>query len=192
MSGVNVNANQLRIGALIEYENQIYRIFELQHITPGNLRAKVQIKMKNIENGVATEHRFRSDEKVKRVSLEQKEVEYLYDEGDSLTFMDGSTYEQISLPKEFLGDAVGYLTPNMKVSVTYYQEKAVGVELPVAVELKVVSAGVSMKGATVTNQYKSVKVETGLEIQVPAFIKEGDVIKVEVETGKYLERARTA
>lgn len=187
-----VNANRLKLGAVIEYENSIYRIFDLAHLTPGNLRAMVQVKMKNIENGVSTEHRFRADERVKRVSLEQKEMEFLFADGDSCTFMDTETYEQISLPKEFIGEAVRFLTANMKAAVTYYQEKAVGIELPVAVNLKVVSAGATVRSSTVTNQYKPVTVETGMEVQVPAFIKEGDIISVEVETGKYLERTSTA
>lgn len=189
---VMVPATQLRVGHMIEHEGIVYRVFDVMHITPGNLRAKVQVKMKNIENGVSTENRFRSDERVKRVTLDQKEMEYLYMDGDSCSFMDTTSYEQISLPKDFLGEAVSFLTANLKVSVNYYQEKPVGVELPVAVDLKVASTGAGAKGATVTNQYKPATVETGIEVQVPAFIKEGDIIRVEVESGKYLERVKVA
>src|SRR5688572_7597538 len=105
-----INATQLRVGHLIEHENAIYRVFDVMHITPGNLRAKVQVKMKNIENGISTENRFRAEERVKRVSLEQKQMEYLYKDGEHITFMDSETYEQTSLPKELLGEAVNLMT----------------------------------------------------------------------------------
>src|SRR5262245_7687056 len=121
-----INATQLRVGHIIELDGGLYRVFQRDHITPGNLRAKVQVKIKNIETGISKEHRFRAEERVAKVFLDSREMEYLYDEGDHCVFMDQESYEQVSLSKEMLGEAVHFLTANRKIAVSFHQGKPVG------------------------------------------------------------------
>ncbi len=187
-----LTATQIRVGHLIEVDGKVYRVLQMDHVTPGKGRGHVQVKMRDIADGTSRTQRFRSDEKVSKIHLEQRSMEYLYDEGERLTFMDSESFEQISLSKDLLGEAAGFLTANAQVAVNFHEDKAVGIELPVAVDLKVVSAGAVLKGATATAQYKPATLETGIDIQVPTFIKTGDIIRVEVATGKYLERVRSA
>ena len=182
-------ATQIRVGNLLEIDGGIYRVAQMDHVTPGKGRGHVQVKMKHLETGTSKENRFRSDEKVTKVHLDQRTVQYLYKDADHYTFMDNKSYEQISLPKEMLEEAGSFLTENLEVTVSFYQERAVGIELPVAVDLRVESTGDAIKGATATNQFKPATLETGLVVQVPPFIKEGETIKIETATGKYLERA---
>ena len=169
--------------------NDLYSIFKMEHRTPGNLRAFVQVKMRNLRTGAMFDNRFSSTEQVERAILDEQEMEYLYDDGEQYTFMNTETYEQVALNKELLGDAVNYLTPNIKVHVEFYEGKPMSVELPATVELKVVETEPGLKGATVSNVGKPAKMETGLVVQVPAFINEGEIIKVNTSEGTYLERA---
>lgn len=185
----NLLATQLRKGMVIKVDNKLYRIFDRMHVTPGNLRGFVRIKMRNIQNGTMAEEKFRSEDIVERVSLEQKEMQYLYNDGDGYHFMDTNTFEQIQLGTDLLGDTVGYLLPEMSVEVEFYGENPIGIEIPQTVDLKVVSTMPAIKGATATNQTKPATLETGVVIQVPPFIGEGDVIRVNTETGEYQTRA---
>ena len=185
----NLLATQLRKGMIVKIDNKLFRIFDRQHVTPGNLRGFVRVKMRNIQNGSMAEEKFRSEDIVERVALEQKEMQYLYNDGGGYHFMDTVTYDQVQLSADLLGDSVGFLKPEMSVEVEFFGENPIGVELPQTVDLKVVSTMPAIKGATATNQTKPATLETGVTIQVPPFIGEGDVIRVNTETGEYQTRA---
>ena len=185
----NLLATQLRKGMIIKVDNKLFRIFDRQHVTPGNLRGFVRIKMRNIQNGSMAEEKFRSEDIVERISLEQKQMQYLYNDADGYHFMDTNTFEQVQLSSDLLGDTVGFLIPEMNVEVEFYGENPIGVEIPQTVDLKVVETTPGIKGATATNQLKPAKLETGVVVQVPPFINEGDVIRVNTETGEYQTRA---
>ena len=169
--------------------NDLYSIMKMEHRTPGNLRAFVQVKMRNLRTGAMFDNRFSSTEQVDRAILDEQEMEYLYDDGEQYTFMNTETYEQVALNKDLLGDAVFYLTPNIKVAVEFYEGKPISVDLPDKVDLTVVETEPGLKGATVSNVGKPAKLETGLVVTVPAFINEGEKIRVNTSEGTYLERA---
>jgi elongation factor P len=185
----NLLATQLRKGMIVKIDNKLFRIFDRQHVTPGNLRGFVRVKMRNIQSGSMAEEKFRSEDIVERVALEQKEMQYLYNDADGYHFMDMVTYDQVQLQADLLGDSIGFLKPEMNVEVEFFGENPIGVELPQTVDLKVVSTMPAIKGATATNQTKPATLETGVVIQVPPFIGEGDVIRVNTETGEYQTRA---
>jgi elongation factor P len=185
-----VPATQLRVGMIVIHQTDLHRIMELIHITPGNKRGFVQTKMRNLRSGLQTEYKFRSEDKVDRVSLEQQEVEYLYQSGDEFHFMNSENYEQIALSKAALGDSVLYLVPNLKIKVDLYDGQPIGVSLPKTVDLRVADAPPGMKSATVTNELKPATMETGLVVRVPSFIEPGETIRVDTETGSYLSRAK--
>lgn len=185
----NLLATQLRKGMIIKIENKLYRIFDRQHVTPGNLRGFVRIKMRNIQTGSMAEEKLRSEDIIERVSLEQKMMQYLYNDNEGYHFMDNESFEQVQLQADLLGDMVGFLKPEMNVEVEFYGENPIGIELPQTVDLKVVQTMPAIKGATATNQTKPATLETGVVIQVPPFIEEGDVIRINTETGEYSTRA---
>jgi elongation factor P len=185
----NLLATQLRKGMIVKIDNNLYRIFDRQHVTPGNLRGFVRVKMRNSKNGSMAEEKFRSEDIVERVSLEQKDMQFLYNDGDGYHFMDTESYEQVQLSAEILGEAVGFLKPEMSIHIEFYGEQPVGIELPQTVDLKVIETTPGIKGATATNQLKPATLETGVVVQVPPFINEGDVIRVNTETGEYQTRA---
>jgi elongation factor P len=184
-----ITSTQLRPGMIIKFNNDLYSIFSMSHRTPGNLRGFVQVKMRNLRSGSMGEHRFSSEDKVERAIMEDHEFEYLYDDGEYYYFMNIENYEQMHLTKEILGDAVYYLIPNLKISIEFYEGKPMGVELPATVDLKVLETEPGLKGATVSNVTKPAKLETGLVVQVPAFITEGEKIRVNTSEGTYQERA---
>lgn len=185
-----IQATRLRPGMVIRHEGGLYSVFNLYHRTPGNKRGFVQTKLRDLRSGAMIERRFSSEDFVERAVLDEKEVEYLYSEGDFYTFMDTTTYEQYQLAREALGDTVGYLVPNLQLRVEFFEGKAIGIELPPSVELKVVETEPGVKGASVTNVMKPAKLETGISVQVPPFVNSGDVIRVDTSEGTYLERAR--
>lgn len=175
---------------VIKFNNELHSIFTMTHRTPGNLRGFVQVKMRNLRSGSMFEHRFSSEDKVERAQLEQHEMEYLYEEGgENYYFMNIETYDQIFLRKDLLGDATEYLIPNLKVSVEFYEGNPISVDLPATVDLTVVETEPGLKGATVSNVTKPAKMETGLIVQVPPFINEGEKIRVSTTEGAYLSRA---
>jgi elongation factor P len=184
-----IAATQIRPGMVIKFNNELHSVFSMVHRTPGNLRGFVQAKMRNLRSGSMIEHRFSSEDKVERVSLDEQEMEYLYDDGEDFHFMNTETFEQMHLNKDILGDGVNYLIPNMKVAVEFYEGKPISVELPPSVELTVVETEPGLKGATVSNVTKPAKLETGLVVQVPPFINQGERIRVSTSEGSYLERA---
>lgn len=172
------------------YNGAPHRVLEFRHRTPGNLRAFVQAKLRNIKNGSSTEVRFSSTENIERAAVEGHEMEYLYSDGDMHHFMNTETYDQIGLDEETLGDATGYLVPGTKIKVEFFDGSPIGVELPPSVELTVVETQPELKGATASDSPKPAKLETGVTVQVPPFIKEGDRIRVDPNKGVYLERAK--
>lgn len=185
-----INATQIRKGMLIILDKQLYRIMEVSHITPGRLKAKVQTKLRNIEDMSQMEYRFRSEDRVEPAYLEEMEMEFLYRENEDYIFMNLENYEQIKLDRETIGDGVNYLTPNIVIKVERFEGRPVGVSLPNAVELEVVNTEPMLKGATQSAMYKPAEMETGITIQVPQFIKTGDRIRVDTRDGKYMERAK--
>jgi elongation factor P len=174
----------------IKHDNGLFRVVATQHITPGNWRGMVQAKIRNLKTGAISEHRFRSEDRVERAILDESEMEFLYQDGDMYHFMNNESFEQLALSQEVLGDAVQYLIPNIKLSVEMYEDKPVGIELPLTVEMKVVETEPAIKGASVSNVGKPAKMETGLMVQVPAFISEGELIRIDTATGAYIERVK--
>lgn len=175
---------------VIKFEGEPYVVMDYQHVAPGNWRAMVQVKMRHLKLGHVKENRFRSEDKVEQVFVEGIAMEYLYQDGEHFVFMNLKTYDQIMLNKEVIGDGLGYLKPNTEVLVNYYDGEAISILMPNTVDLKVIETEPGLKGATVTNVYKSAKVETGIIIQVPPFVENGEVIRVDTREGKYLERVR--
>src|SRR6204780_2320489 len=184
-----LSATQLRPGMVIKFNNELYSVFSMTHRTPGNLRGFVQAKMRSLRTGSMTEHRFSSEDKVEKAQLDQHDMEYMYDDGEYFYFMNIENYEQMHLTKELLGDATNYLIPQLKVTVEFYEGKPISVELPPTVEMTVVETEPGLKGATVSNVTKPAKMETGLVVQVPPFITEGEKIRVNTAEGTYQERA---
>ncbi len=184
-----IPATQLRPGMVIKHNNDLHAVFSVEHRTPGNLRAFIQAKLRNLRTGAMFEHRFRSADAIDKVTVDEVEMEYLYNDGDSFYFMNTENYEQTHLRRDTLGDAVDYLTPNLQIKVEFFDGKPVGVELPQTVELTVVETEPGLKSATATNVMKPAKTETGLVVQVPPFINEGEKIRVDTSEGAYLSRA---
>jgi elongation factor P len=184
-----ISSTQMRPGMVIKYNNELYSIFSVNHRTPGNLRGFVQAKMRSLRTGSMMENRFSSEDKVEKAIMDEQEMEYLYDDGEYYYFMNTENYEQMHLMKDLLGDATSYLIPQLRVKVEFYEGKAISVELPPTVDMTVVETEPSLKGSTVSNVTKPAKMETGLVVQVPAFITEGEKIKVNTAEGTYQERA---
>ena len=187
-----IPATQLRVGMIIMHQNDLWRVMQVVHVTPGNWRGMVQTKLRNLRAGTQTEYRFRSEDKPERVTLEQHDMEYLYESDGQYHFMNTENYEQIALDGELLGDAMQYVTPNSRIQVEFHESKPMGISLPKTVDLKVIETAPGLKTATVTNALKPATTETGLVVQVPNFINEGDVITVDTETGEYVGRAKSA
>jgi elongation factor P len=184
-----IQATRLKKGMLVKRDQDLFRVLELQHVTPGNLRGFVRVKLRNIRNGTLSDQKLRSEDSIERATLDEREMQYLYQDGDDYYFMDTSSYEQIHISTEALGDSVNYLKPEMTIQVEFYGTEPVGIELPQTVDLKVLETVPGIKGATASNQVKPATVETGLVVSVPPFINTGDVIRVSTETGEYLARA---
>jgi len=184
-----IQATQLKRGMAIKHDGELYRVVEATHKTPGNLRGMVQARIRNLRTGAISDHRYRSVDIVERAILDESKMEYLYREADMYFFMNQETYEQVGLSAEILGDTVNYLVPNIMLTVEFYDARPVGIELPLTVELKVMETEPSIKGASVSNVGKPAKMESGLIVTVPAFISEGEMIRIDTQTGSYIERA---
>lgn len=185
-----IQATQLKRGMCIKHDNDLYRVVSAEHKTPGNLRGMVQAKIRHLKSGSISDHRFRSVDMVERAILDEADMEFLYREGDMYHFMNSETYEQVGLSEDVLGDAVNYLIANCRLKVEMFEERPVGIELPLNVELTVLETEPAIKGSTVSNVGKPAKMETGLIVQVPAFINEGDRIRIDTATGAYVERVK--
>ena len=185
-----IQATQIRRGMVIVFEGEPCRVVEFRHHTPGNLRAMIQTKLRSIRTGSSFEHRFRSVDTIEKASLEQHEMEYLYSDGSHHHFMNTETFEQIALSDDDLGDAAQWLTPGLKIQVEFYEGTPIGIDLPPSLELTVTQTEPSLKGATVSNVNKPATLETGVTIQVPPFVNQGDRIRVDPGEGRYIERAK--
>ena len=184
-----IPATQLRPGMIIKHNETLHSVFKVEHRTPGNLRAFIQAKLRNLKSGAMFEHRFRSADAIEKVSVDEVTMEFLYADGDDYYFMNPVDYEQTVLNSSLLGDAVEYLTPNLQIKISYIDGQPVGVDLPTFVELTVVETEPGLKSATASSVTKPAKTETGLVVQVPPFINEGEKIRVDTSEGAYLSRA---
>src|SRR6266699_3348531 len=184
----SIQATRIRKGMLIKLDNDLYRILDLHHLTPGNKRAHIQVRMRNIRTAALADHKFRAEEDVERATLDEREMQYLYHDTNHYYFMDTSTYEQIHISSEALGDSKDYLIADSIIRVEFYESEPVGIELPPTVDLVVKETVPGIKGATASAQVKPATLETGLVIQVPPFVNEGDKVRVSTETGEYQSR----
>ncbi len=174
---------------LIKFKGELFTVFSVSHRTPGNKRGFVQTRMRGYASGSLIEHKFASEDFVEKVALDEQQMEYLYEDGGQCHFMNTETYEQLSIEKEDLGDQANYLIPNTAVKVRFYEGNPLNLAFPAAIDLTVVETTPSIKGATVTNVTKPATTETGLVVQVPPFIKEGEKIRVNTADGTYLSRS---
>ena len=185
----SLQATRMKKGMLIRIGEDLFRVLELQHVTPGNLRGFVRVRFRNIRSGSLSDQKLRSEDTVDRAVLDERQMQYLYKDGDSYHFMDTETYEQMHMSAEALGDSVNYIMPEATIAVEFYGSEPVGIELAPTVDLKVIDTVPGIKGATASNQIKPATVETGLVVNVPPFINPGDVIRISTDTGEYLSRA---
>jgi elongation factor P len=184
-----IAATQIRRGMVLKVDNELYSVMTVQHITPGNWRGMVQTKLRNLRSGKQTERRFRSEENVDRIQLDTHELEYLYNDGSDYHFMNTENYEQIMLTADTLGDNIYYLIPNIKVEAEFHEGAPISISLPTTVDLLVTETEPSVRSATVTNVTKAAKLETGLIVQVPQFVNQGEKIRIDTAEGKYMQRA---
>jgi len=185
-----VKATQLRPGMVIQHEGNLYTVFSVEHRTPGNKRGSMQTKMRNLRTGAIIDYRFRAEDFVERAILDEVEFEYLYGDGEGFHFMNTKTFEQIQLSREVLGEAVDYLIGNVRVKVEFFAGKPIGVALPDTVDLTVVATEPTVQKATASAVMKPARLETGLTIQVPPFINNGDKVRVDTSEGRYVQRAQ--
>lgn len=183
-------ATQIRRGNVILFNGDPHRVIEFHHHTPGNLRAFVQAKMRNLRTGATTEHRFRAADTVEKAQMQTDELQFMYRDAHHYHFMNTSTFEMLMLDEETLGDAAQWLTENMMILAEFYEGQAIGVELPSSLELEVVETEPTMTGATKTAMTKPARLSNGVTVQVPAFINQGDMLRVDPREGKYMERAK--
>ena len=182
--------SDFRAGLTIRYNNDLWTIVEFQHVNPGNWRAFVRAKMKNIKTGRVIENRFRAGEDVDVVRIEMRAYQYLYRDGEMLMFMENETFEQIQIPEEVVGEGSKFLKENETVQISFNGTEIIGVEIPIFVNLKVVETEPGLKGDSVNNVMKAAKMETGAVVNVPLFVNEGEVLKVDTRTGGYVERVK--
>jgi elongation factor P len=182
-------ANDLRPGMVIKHNGELFSIHRAEHRTPGNLRAFVQARMRNLRTGALADHRFRSTDEIERAMIDETDMQYLYQDGDSYVFMNTANYEQVSLHKEVIGGRAQYLIPDVVLKVEYYEGNPIDIQLPATVDMKVVETEPGLKSASATNVMKPAKLETGLVVGVPPFINQGETIRVDTSEGTYLERA---
>ena len=185
-----IPATQIRRGMVIVFEGEPCRVVEFRHHTPGNLRAMVQAKLKNLRTGSSFEHRFRAADSIDPASMETHDLEFLYQGGDTYHFMNTENYDQLEMDEEMLGDNAQWMQPGMKIQAEYYDGRPVGIKLPNSLVLEVVDTAPVMKTATKTASSKPAKLENGVTINVPEFVGTGDKVKVNPSTGEYQERAK--
>jgi elongation factor P len=185
----SIQATRLKKGMLVKIGEDLFRVLDLQHVTPGNLRGFVRVKFRNIRTGTLSDQKLRSEDSMDRAILDEREMQYLYKDGDSFHFMDTATFEQLHIAAEALGESVNYIIPDALIRVEFYGAEPVGIELPPTVDLKVEDTVPGIKGATASAQVKPARLETGLVVQVPPFVNTGDMVRVSTETGEYLSRA---
>jgi elongation factor P len=184
----SIQATRIRKGNLIKLDGNLYRVVDLHHLTQGNKRAHIQCKLRDIRTTRLADHKFRAEDDVERAVLDEREMQFLYRDGDIFHFMDMASYDQVHITQETLGDQALYLLPEALIRVDFFEDQPVGIELPVTVDLKVVDAAPGIKGATASAQVKPATLETGLVVNVPSFVNAGDLIRINTETGEYLSR----
>lgn len=184
-----ISVNDFKTGLTVEFEGDIYTVLEFQHVKPGKGAAFVRSKLKNLRNGNTVEKTFRAGETVSRAMIENRDVQYLYASGQDHTFMDNETYDQFTLSSDQLEWELNFLKENMNVKIVSYQGEILGINLPNSVELRVVESEPGIKGNTATGATKNAKLETGLNVQVPLFINQDDVLLIDTREGKYISRA---
>ncbi len=186
----SIEYSQVRKGMVLAEEGQLFYVIDRDLNTPGNWRAQLKLKLKNLKTGAISDKKVRPQDKTEQAYLDKRDMQYIYQDGDGYVFMDTESYEQITLPQDMVGEQMGYMKENNKATITFYDGKALSVELPATVELKVSDTEPGLKGATAAAQYKPATLETGLKIQVPNFINIGELIAVDTRDGKYLSRAK--
>ena len=186
---MKISAFEARVGNLIEYQGKLWRVHKKNHVKPGKGGAFVQMEMKCISDGTKLNERFRSEDKVEKAHVEPRQMQYLYSEVDSYIFMDNETFEQLTMSAEDLEDQVPYLLPNTDVQINFHNDSPIGVELPANVILEVTETEAVVKGQTAASGGKPATLETGLKVTVPQFINAGEKVKVNTDTGEYVERA---
>lgn len=183
-----IDVNNLRKGVTFEFDSKLYKVLDYHHNKPGRGNATIRVKALDLRSGSTIEKTFQSGERVQEARLDFHNVQYLYNDGELYHFMDLETFEQPALPKKVLGDSADYLNENMEIKLTFYQGEPIDVELPITVDMDVVEAEVAVRGDTATGVNKKVKTNTGLEVQVPAFVNVGDRIRIDTRTGAYVTR----
>jgi elongation factor P len=183
-------ATQIRRGMVLVFEGEPVRVVEFRHHTPGNLRAMVQAKLKNIRTGSTFEHRFRAADSVERASMETHDLEFLYQGGDTYHFMNTENYDQLEMDEEALGDNAQWMQPGMRIQAEYYDGRPIGIQLPNSLTLEIVETAPVMKSATKTASTKPAKLENGVTVNVPEFVGTGEKIRVNPQTGEYMDRAK--
>ena len=183
-------ATQIRRGMVLVFEGDPCRVVEFRHHTPGNLRAMVQAKLKNLRTGSSFEHRFRAADSIEKASMETHELEFLYQGGDTYHFMNTENYDQLEMDAEMLGDNAQWLQPGMRILAEYYEGRPIGIELPNHLVFEIVDTAPVMKTATKTASSKPAKLENGVTINVPEFIPSGTRVRVNPNTGEYIDRAK--
>lgn len=186
---MKISAFEIKIGNLIEYQNRLWRVLKKNHVKPGKGGAFVQIEMKEHGAGTKLNERFRSEDKVEKAHVEPRQMQFLYREGQDYVFMDHVTFEQLHLPSEDLEAQAGYLLPNIDVQINFYNDSPIGIELPQSVVLKVIDTEGVVKGQTAASSGKPAELETGIRVSVPSFVNIGDNVKINTDTGEYIERA---
>ncbi|HJU82927.1 MAG TPA: elongation factor P [Holophagaceae bacterium] len=185
-----INATQCRAGMIINFESELCRVVSVEHQTPGNLPARVVVKMKRLKDGINRENRFGSSDKIDKASLEQHMLEYLYEDGDHLVFMNNETYEQLEVSKDVLGDDLVFLEPNMQVELEFYENQPLSATLPPSVVLEIIETEPVMKNANATGSYKPAKLVNGITVGVPPYIETGEKIRVNTVDRTFMERVR--
>jgi elongation factor P len=186
---MKISAFEIRVGNLLEYQGKLWRVSKTQHVKPGKGGAFMQVEMKELSAGTKLNERFRSEDKIEKAHVEPRKMQYLYLDSDGHVFMDLETFEQTTIPVEDLEEQAGYLLPNTEVNVNFHNDNPIGVELPANVILEVVETEPVVKGQTAASSGKPARLETGITVTVPTFVSEGDKIKVNTDTGEYVERA---
>ena len=187
---MQINATQIREGMVLIIDDELYRVTWKMHRTPGKGNACMQTKLKHIQNGRNLEKRFLSSERVQKASLDSRSMQYLYKDAAGYIFMDNETFDQITVPDDVVGESEKFLTEEVDYNITFYDEQIVGFELPKTMDLKVTLAPPEIKKATATSSLRPIELENGMTVNAPAFIKEGDIIKINTETSEYLERVK--
>ena len=185
---MKINAGEIRVGMLLEYKSDLWQVLKTQHVKPGKGGAFAQVEMKSLEKNTKLNERFRSSETVEKASLEETKFDYLYEDENNYFFMERKTFEQVEIKKEIVGEQGKLLTENLEVTVSFYNENAISIELPNQVKCKIETTDVALKGQTVSSSYKPAKLVNGLNIQVPPFIESGDEVIIDTRNLEYVKK----